>query len=327
MGTRHRRVGLAVFAIVLGGTLASILIGSVRVLAVTSGGSDVADIVPEWTPSGRQAAARLATLPPNDEMVLVPAGPFLMGSNRQVDRNAYPQEMPQRTVEVDAFEIDKYEVTTVQYLRYVLANNLPPLVDWKWGGVFQETMAKHPVMHISWFEADAYCKWAGKRLPTSAEWEKAARGTDGRIYPWGNQPAGLSRANFARTGLSGPVRDRPERVLLYPPIISVDKYENAISPYGVFNMAGNVAEWTADWYDPGYYKYAPNNNPKGPSHGSHKAFRGGGWGDSAPTVRPAQRNGADPKTRMNWLGCRCAREPVGDQGSLAPTPTASPTTP
>src|SRR6058998_2251048 len=284
------------------------LMVSATVMAVTSGGSDVADIVPEWTPEGKEAAVHLSTLSPKDEMVLVPAGSFLMGSNRQVDRSAYPQELPQRTVNVDAFEIDKYEVTTVQYLRYVLANNLPPLVDWKWGGVFQETMASHPVMHISWFEADAYCKWAGRRLPTSAEWEKAARGTDGRIYPWGNEPAGLSRANFGRTGLSGPVRDRPERLLLYPPIVSVDKYENAVSPYGVFNMAGNVAEWTADWYDPNYYKYAPDRNPKGPEQGTQKAFRGGGWIDSTPSVRPAQRNGADPNTKMNWLGFRCARD-------------------
>ena len=297
----------------IGLLLSTGLMVSTTVLAVTSGGSDVADIVPEWTSEGKRAATHLATLPPKDETVLVPAGPFLMGSDRQMDRNAYPQEMPQRTVHVDAFEIDKYEVTTVQYLRYVLANNLPPLVDWKWGGVFQETMSSHPVMHVSWFEADAYCKWAGKRLPTSAEWEKAARGVDGRIYPWGNQIAGLSRANFGRTGLSGPVRDRPERLLLYPPIVSVDKYENAVSPYGVFNMAGNVAEWTADWYDPGYYKYAPDKNPKGPVHGSHKAFRGGGWIDSTPAVRPAQRNGADPRTRMNWLGFRCARDPVGKQ--------------
>jgi formylglycine-generating enzyme required for sulfatase activity len=295
----------------VGAVLLGALIVSGQVLAVTSGGNDVADVVPEWTPEGRKAAAHLTTLPPKDEMALIPAGPFLMGSNRQVDRNSYPAEYPQRTVYLDAYEIDKYEVTTVQYLKYVLANNLPPLVDWKWGGVFQETMAAHPVMHISWFEGDVYCRWAGKRLPTSAEWEKAARGTDGRIYPWGNESAGLSRANFGRTGLSGPVRDRPERLLLYPPIVSVDKYENAVSPYGVFNMAGNVAEWTADWYDPYYYRYGPDRNPKGPDHGSHKAFRGGGWVDSTPSVRPAQRNGADPKTRMNWLGFRCARDVSG----------------
>jgi iron(II)-dependent oxidoreductase len=136
----------------------------------------------------------------------------------------------------------------------------------------------------------------------------AARGEDGRIYPWGNQMAGLSRANFGRTGLSGPVRDRPERLLLYPPIISVDKYDNATSPYGVFQMAGNVAEWVNDWYDPKYYAGAPDKNPKGPQTGSQRSFRGGGWIDSTPSVRVAQRNGTDPNTKMNWMGFRCARD-------------------
>src|SRR5438067_2663320 len=152
MGTGHIRVGLALFAIVLGGTLASVLSGSVPVLAVTSGGNDVADTVPEWTAEGRQAAARLATLPPNDEMVLVPTGSFLMGSDRQVDRSAYPQELPQRTVEVDAFEIDKYEVTTVQYLRYVLANNLPPLANGSGGAASKGTRPNTPVRHTRGLE-------------------------------------------------------------------------------------------------------------------------------------------------------------------------------
>ncbi len=270
---------------------------------------DVADVTREWTLEGKKLAAERVKLPAHDEMVKVPSGPFLMGSDKKVDKNAYLAEFPQRTVHLDAYEIDKYEVTTVQFLKFVLATNRAPLIDWQYdGGNFQDTMASHPVMHVSWFDADAYCTWAGKRLPTEAEWEKAARGEDGRIYPWGNQMAGLSRSNFGRTGLSGPVRDRPERLLLYPPIISVDKYENAVSPYGVFQMSGNVAEWVADWYDSKYYAKAPDKNPKGPETGTQRSFRGGGWIDSTPSVRAAQRNGTDPNTKMNWMGFRCARD-------------------
>jgi len=269
---------------------------------------DVADIVNEWTPEGKKLASERAKLPVKDDMVQIPAGSFLMGSTRQVDRNAYPAEFPQRRIDLDAYEIDTYEVSALQFLRFVLATDRPPLIDWRYdGGNFQESMMHHPVMHVTWYEAEAYCKWAGKRLPTEAEWEKAARGEDGRVYPWGNQPAGLSRSNFGRTGLSGPVRDRPERLMLYPPVISVDKYENAVSPYGVYQMAGNVSEWVADWYDAKYYSSGPDRNPPGPQHGTQKAFRGGGWIDSTPAVRAAQRNGADPNTKMNWLGFRCAR--------------------
>jgi sulfatase modifying factor 1 len=274
---------------------------------------DVSDVVREWTPEGKKLAAERAKLPAHDDMVLIPAGSFIMGSDKKVDRNAYSAELPQRTVYLDAYEIDKFEVTTVQYLKFVLAKGLPPLIDWQYdGGNFQETMAGHPVMHVSWDDAAAYCTWAGKRLPTEAEWEKAARGEDGRIYPWGNQPAGLSRSNYGRSGLSGPVRDRPERLLLYPPIISVDKYDNAVGPYGTFQMAGNVAEWVADWYDKEYYKIAPDRNPKGPEKGTQRGFRGGGWIDSTPSVRAAQRNGTDPNTKMNWMGFRCARDVQGN---------------
>ncbi len=272
-------------------------------------GVDVADITVEWTLAGKALAAERAKLPAKDEMVSVPEGWFLMGSNKKEDRYAYLTEMPQRRVFLDAFDIDKYEVTTVQFLKFVLAMGRSPLIDWRYdGGNFQDTMAHHPVMHVSWFDAEAYCTWAGKRLPTEAEWEKAARGEDGRIYPWGSQAAGLSRSNFGRTGLSGPVRDRPERLLLYPPIISVDKYDNAVSPYGLFQTSGNVAEWVADWYDKDYYKTAPDRNPKGPEKGTQKSFRGGGWIDSTPSVRAAQRNGTDPNTKMNWLGFRCATD-------------------
>ncbi len=290
---------------------------AVVIAAGIAWGLDTQDITVEWTVAGKQLAMERATWPTKDDMVTIPAGEFLMGSSRRVDRNAYPAETPQRRVWLDSFQIDKYEVTALHYLKFVLATNRTPLLDWRFdGGNFQEGMAHHPVMHVSWHDARDYCAWAGKRLPTEAEWEKAARGEDGRIFPWGNQMGGLTRANYGRTGLSGPVRDRPERLLLYPPIISVDKYENAVSPYGVHQMAGNVAEWVADWFDRDYYKTAPDRNPMGPQTGTHRAFRGGGWIDSTPTVRAAQRNGAPPTTKMNWLGFRCAKDGPAPSDSL-----------
>lgn len=293
-----------------------LIAGALVIAASFAWGLDTQDIVVEWTPEGKQLAMERAKLPTKDEMVTIPAGEFLRGSTKQVDRNAYLAEMPQRRIWLDAYQIDKYEVTALHYLKFVVATDRLPLLDWRFdGGNFQEGMTHHPVMHVTWHDASAYCTWAGKRLPSEAEWEKAARGEDGRIFPWGNQMAGLTRANYGRSGLSGPVRDRPERLLLYPPIISVDKYENAVSPYGVHQMSGNVAEWVADWYDKDYYKSAPDRNPKGPAMGANRGFRGGGWIDSTPTIRAAQRNGAPPDTKMNWLGFRCAKD--------APPPSAS----
>jgi sulfatase modifying factor 1 len=288
---------------------AVLVVAAVLLTAGAAWGLDTQDITVEWTEAGKKIAAeRVATWKPKGEMVLVPAGEFLMGSDKSADRLAYRSEIPQRRVYLDAFEIGKYEVTALEYLKFVLATKRSPQLDWRYeGGNFQESMANHPVMHVTWYDADAYCKWAGQRLPTEAEWEKAARGMDGRLFPWGHEYAGPSRANFGRTGLSGPVRDRPERLLLYPPIISVDKYENAVSPYGLYQTIGNVAEWVADWYDPDYYKKAPDRNPQGPETGTQKAFRGGGWMDSTTTMRVAMRNGTDPNTRINWLGFRCAQ--------------------
>lgn len=287
-------------------------------LAPAARALDTQDIVVEWTEEGKKLAKeRVAKWKSKEEMVLIPAGEFVMGSDKKTDRLAYRSEIPQRSVYLDAFMIGKYEVTALEYLKFVLATDRLPQLDWRYdGGNFQDTMAHHPIMHVSWYDADAYCKWAGKRLPTEAEWEKAARGVDGRLFPWGSEYAGPTRANFGRTGLSGPVRDRPERLLLYPPIISVDKYENALSPYGLYQTIGNVAEWVSDWYDLDYYKTAPSRNPKGPATGSQKAFRGGGWMDSTTTMRAAMRNGTDPKTKINWMGFRCAQDV--NEGAASP---------
>ena len=294
-----------------------LMVGTITAMAHVAWGLDTQDITVEWTESGKKLAMeRVANWKVKGEMMLVPAGEFLMGSDKKTDRLAYRGEIPQRRVYLDAFEIDKYEVSNLQYLKFILATGRNPQLDWRYdGGNFQEAMAHHPIMHVTWQDADAYCKWAGQRLPTEAEWEKAARGEDGRKNPWGDQSAGLSRANFGRTGLSGPVRDRPERSLMYPPIIAVDKYENSVSPYGLHQTMGNVAEWVSDWYDQDYYKTAPDRNPQGPKSGTQKAFRGGGWMDSTTTMRVAMRNGTDPNTKINWLGFRCAKSVSGDQSS------------
>lgn len=299
-------------------SLVVIMAGVIATMSHVAWGLDTQDITVEWTESGKKLAMeRVANWKTKGEMIVVPAGEFLMGSDKKTDRLAYRGEIPQRRVYLDAFAIDKYEVTNLHYLKFILATGRNPQLDWRYdGGNFQEAMAHHPIMHVTWHDADAYCKWAGQRLPTEAEWEKAARGEDGRMNPWGSQSAGLSRANFGRTGLSGPVRDRPERSLMYPPIIAVDKYENSVSPYGLYQTMGNVAEWVSDWYDQGYYKTAPDRNPQGPATGTQKAFRGGGWMDSTTTMRVAMRNGTDPNTKINWLGFRCAKSVTEEPSSV-----------
>ena len=191
-------------------------------------------------------------------MVLVPAGEFTMGSEYA------PNERPPHQVYLDPFYIDKYEVTTARYGQFLQATaEQPP--PYQWNNVNLADDAERPVIGVAWADADAYCRWAGKRLPTEAEWEKAARGTDERRYPWGNEEPTNDQANFGRSGgWKG-----------YGMLTTVGGFEAGKSPYGVYDLAGNVWEWVADWYDPNYYKKSPDRNPTGPSGGP-------GWTISTP---------------------------------------------
>jgi iron(II)-dependent oxidoreductase len=250
---------------------------------------------PPWTPLDE--AERLATVEVPSGMVMVPAGFFLMGSDPKIDRAAGPQEQPQHHVYVDAFLIDRYEISNVDYLRYVLATGAAWPRFWR-DRPFADKMARHPVIGVSWNEADAYCRWARKRLPTEAEWEKAARGGDARIFPCGNEPAGWIKSNIAHPG--------SKRGVKYPPLANVDRYGNGMSPYGVHQMAGNVSEWVSDWFDPEYYRRGDDHNPTGPRNGHDKVFRGGSWNEDPEVARSAGRNAGAPDHRSYLIGFRCA---------------------
>jgi iron(II)-dependent oxidoreductase len=239
---------------------------------------------------------RLALLEVPEGMVPVPGGPFLMGSDPKMDRAAGPQEQPQRPVSLEAFEIDRYEVTNVHYLRFVLATGTtwPPF--WM-QDPFLEKMASHPVIGVSWEEANAYCRWVGKRLPTEAEWEKAARGRMGDFNRPGDE-------NIAHPGRSAGSNIR---------LANVNRYDKGVSPYGVYQMAGNVSEWVSDWFDPEYYQRNLSDNPTGPATGELKVFRGGSWNEDPEVARSAGRNGGTPDRRSYLTGLRCAKSALGER--------------
>lgn len=234
-------------------------------------------------------------------MVLVPAGEFIMGSN---EGNA--DEKPAHQVYLDAYYIDKHEVTIGQYGEFLDVNSFdpPPL----WTTMAQPSYENRPVVNVDWKDASNYCKWAGKRLPTEAEWEKAARGTDGRIYPWGNDPPSPARANFGKD------RDKWNN---HEALVPVGQMKEGKSPYGVYDLAGNVWEWVNDWYDPDYYAASPSRNPQGPISGKFKVIRGGSWDLAPERLRSAQRDLNVPTTtdydspayRNFNSGFRCAKNP------------------
>ena len=211
-----------------------------------------------------------------------------MGSNES-DPNADGDEKPQHTVYLDAFWIDRTEVTNEMYRRCVQAGACTePAHSRRYGSV---EYRKHPVMGVSWVQAVEYCTWAGRRLPTEAEWEKAARGTDGSLYPWGSDAPDPSRLNFNHL-----VEDTTQ----------VGNYPAGASPYGALDMAGNVWEWVADGYDEDYYTKSPYENPLGGTSVNQRVLRGGSWSTQADNVRVSNRFWAFPG-RNDTDGFRCAR--------------------
>lgn len=275
-----------------------------------------------------QPSAFSAPLP--DDMTFVPAGEFLMGNPAGSD--SLPDEQPQRLVSLSSFWIDRYEVTNDAYVPFVQAtghrapaNANPASTLWE-SNLPISGIGTHPVVNVSWDDAVVYCSWAGKRLPTEAEWEKAARGTDGRRYPWGND-WDITKANSAsywagRTidfqsgadwesfwikgegaqmakekGVKGEVLTMP-----------VGSFPEGVSPYGLHDMAGNAAEWVQDWYNPNYYMEAPRLAPQGPSRGAIKAMRGGSWLKPAISLRVSDRDWGLMDSRPSGAGIRCAKD-------------------
>jgi formylglycine-generating enzyme required for sulfatase activity len=244
-------------------------------------------------------------------MRFVPAGEFTMGDTTDqalaecqkfrssCQRDWFINEEPPHTVYLDAYYMDKYEVTNALYAACVKAGTCP--IPTKRPIKYDNNSAfdNYPVF-VDWNMANTYCKWRGGQLPTEAQWEKAARGTDGRTYPWGEE-IDCNKANYwARDGRGGScVGDTT----------AVGSYESGKSPYGIYDLAGNVWEWVADWYDATYYQNSPLENPLGPSSGQKRVLRGGAWNVSNVGARSAYRGGEDPMYLDFFIGFRCSRSP------------------
>jgi formylglycine-generating enzyme required for sulfatase activity len=249
------------------------------VIAALAGGGTV------WYWTNRQPKQEIHTWD-GSPAVLVPAGAFTMGDDA---------ESPRREVYLDAFYLDKYQVTTARFGKFLQATgSLRPPDGWDDAG--PESNGELPVIGVDWNDADAYCHWAHKRLPTEAEWEKAARGTDARAYPWGNDSPDSTRASFGRSA-ANPYRDG---------LTPVGSHPAGKSPYGAHDLAGNASEWVADWFSESF-PTSDVRNPKGPATGEGRVIRGSGWDEPAERLLSTKRYHASPGQRLDDLGFRCAQ--------------------
>jgi len=231
-------------------------------------------------------------------MVYVPEGNFSMGSD-----NGRIDERPVHTVYLDAYWIDRTEVTNAMYAQCVQAGacKSPSSTSSNRSHSYYDNgqYADYPVFGVDWNDASAYCKWEGARLPSEAEWEKAARGTDGRTYPWGNSSPTCTLASLPSLGYG-----------TSPCVMNttaVGSYPDGKSPYGALDMAGSVWEWVNDWYSGTYYSQSPGSNPTGPASGDYRVLRGVSWDNNVENVRSAYRYRVDPTDSDNLFGFRCSR--------------------
>ncbi len=223
------------------------------------------------------------------ELVTIPAGEFLMGSDPNRDKDAFSDEQPQHRVKLAAYQLAKTPVTNRQYKAFADATAREAPQHWQ-GGRIPASKEGHPVVNVSWHDAVAFCQWAGLRLPSEAEWEKGARGTDGRLYSWGYEAPDDLRCNF-----NNKVRDTTE----------VRKYPRGASPYGLVDMAGNAWEWTSSLFKG--YPYQVDDGREDQTADASRVLRGGSWGSVSRNVRSAFRNWGFPDLRNDDLGFRCAR--------------------
>ena len=252
----------------------------------------------------------IAALAGSALMLPVAEGPFIMGTSRanhepfSLDLQYDDTEQPQRRVWLNRYEIDRDEVSLGEYLLWLrqqqrhVPEEVRKLIDHVTTihAMQPETLARWPALYVTWSEASDFCRAQGKRLPTEAEWEKAARGDRGNLFPWGQKPPASALAMFGQYHAHE-----------IPIVASVDSGEEGRSPYGLHHMAGNAAEWVEDWLGIDYYATMPDRNPHGPATGRYKVVRGGSWKSAPVLLRTATRSGASPDQRAETIGFRCAR--------------------